>query len=193
MIRMTDEPTAVTLDLDQAEVALNPTRTRVWAPIGVPWPVETPGTNQKQAIFGAVNSKTGETHVAFTAHKRSHDLHTFLEREIIPRYPDAEFLFITVDGSSIYTSTSTRAWLAAHPQIIFVPLPSYAPQLNLQERIWRWMRAEVTHNHFFGTFAALIDAAARFFVKLAESPQDVLQRIGRVFDSLIECRLATFP
>lgn len=37
MIRLTDEPTAVTLDLDQAELALNPTRTRVWAPIGVPW------------------------------------------------------------------------------------------------------------------------------------------------------------
>ncbi len=29
MILITDEPTAVTLDLDQAELALNPTRTHV--------------------------------------------------------------------------------------------------------------------------------------------------------------------
>lgn len=193
MIRMTDEPTAVTLDLDQTELALNPTRTRVWAPIGVPWAVETLGNNKKQPIFGAVNTKTGETHCALKPHKRSQDLQGFLDREIIPRYPEAEFLFITVDGSSIYTSKSTKAWLKGHPQIIFVPLPSYAPKLNLQELIWGWMRAEVTHNHFFGTFAALIDAAKRFFVKLAGRPQEVLQRIGRAFDSLIEYRLAALP
>ena len=43
------------LDVDQAELALNPTRTRVWAPVGVPWEVETPGNNRKQVMFGAVN------------------------------------------------------------------------------------------------------------------------------------------
>ncbi len=193
MIRMTDEPTAVTLDLDQAELALNPTRTRVWAPIGVPWEVETPGNNKKQPIFGAVNTKTGETHLALKAHKRSQDLQEFLDREVIPRYPEADFLFINVDGSSLYKSKSTKEWLKTHPQVIFVPLPSYAPKLNLQEHIWRWMRAEVTHNHFFGTFAALVDAAKRFFARLASRPREVLHYIGRAFDSLIEHQLAALP
>lgn len=192
MIRFTDEPTAVTLDLDQAELALNPTRTRVWAPIGVPWQVETPGNNKKQPIFGAVNTKTGQTCFALKAHKRSQDLQAFLDREVIPRYPEADFLFINVDGSSIYTSKSTKQWLKSHPQVIFVPFPSYAPKLNLQEQLWRWMRAEVTHNHFFGTFAALVDAAKRFFAKLAERPQEVLQRIGRSLNPL-ERQLATLP
>ena len=190
MIRMTDEPTAVTLDLDQAELALNPTRTRVWAPIGVPFELETPGNNKKQPIFGAVNTKTGETHFALRAHKRSLDLQEFLDREVIPRYVEADFLFINVDGSSIYKSKSTKAWLESHPQIIFVPLPSYAPKLNLQELLWRWMRAEVTHNHFFGTFAALIEAAERFFAKLADRPREVLHHIGRAFDSLLDHQLA---
>jgi hypothetical protein len=35
-IRNTDEPTVAVLDVDQAELARNPTRTRVWAPVGVP-------------------------------------------------------------------------------------------------------------------------------------------------------------
>ena len=187
---MTDEPTAVALDLDQAELALNPTRTRVWAPIGVPWEIETPGNNKKQPIFGAVDTKTGDTYFALKPHKRSQDLQEFLEREVIPRHPEAEFLFINVDGSSIYTSKSTKAWLKSHPQVIFVPLPSYAPKLNLQEQIWRWLRAEVTHNHFFGTFAALIAAAKRFFAKVASRPQEVLQRIGRAFPSLLQYHLA---
>lgn len=193
MIRLTDEPTAVTLDLDQAELALNPTRTRVWAPIGVPWEVETPGNNKKQPIFGAVNTKTGQTHIALEEHKRSKDLQEFLDREVIPQYPEAEFLFINVDNSSIYTSKSTKEWLKSHPQIIFVPLPSYAPKLNLQELIWRWMRAAVTHNHYFGTFAALIEAAKRFFARLVDNPREVLQHIGRAFDSMLEYRLAALP
>ena len=97
MIRLTDEPTAVTLDLDQAELALNPTRTRVWAPIGVPFELETPGDNRKQPIFGAVNTKTGRTHFALKKHKRSVDLQEFLEHEIIPSYPEADFVFTGVD------------------------------------------------------------------------------------------------
>ena len=193
MIRWTDEPTAVTLDLDQAELALNPTRTRVWAPIGVPWEIETPGDNRKQPIFGAVNTRTGQTHLALKPHKRSCDLQEFLARDVLPHYPNADFLFITVDGSGIHKSKSTREWLKQHPRVVFVPLPSYAPTLNLQELIWRWMRADVTHNHFFRSFASLVDAAKRFFPKLAQNPLDVLQRIGRAFDSPLAQYLAALP
>ncbi len=159
----------------------------------MPSEIETPGNSKKQPIFGAVNTKTGETHFALKPRKRSKDIQESLDREIIPHYADAEFLFINVNGSRIYQSKSTKGWLTRHPHIIFVPLPSYAPKLNLQELIWRWMRAEVTHNHFFGTFAALIDAAKRFFEKIGSRPLEVLQRIGRVFDSLIEHRLAALP
>jgi hypothetical protein len=193
MIRATDEPTAVVLDVDQAELALNPTRTRVWAPIGVPWLVETPGDNRTQVLFGAVNSRTGQTHVLRRPHKRSVDFQAFVDHVLIPAYPEADFLFLIVDGSSIYKSKSTRQWLAQRPQVVLVPLPSYAPHLNLQEHIWRWMRADVTHNHFFATFAALIAAAESFCARVAEQPHAVLQRIGRAFPSLVDHYLASIP
>ena len=62
---------------------------------------------------------------------------------------------------------------------MLVPLPSYAPKLNLQEQIWRWLRADVTHDHFFGSLDATVVAAKRFFAKVAEQPAAVLSRIGR--------------
>ena len=178
------------LDLDQAELALNPTRTRVWAPVGVPWPVETPGENRKQQLFGAVNSRTGQTHFALRPRKTSADFQAFVDREVLPAYPGAEFVFLVVDGSGIYTSKSTRAWLAARPQVLLVPLPKYAPELNLQEHLWRWLRAEVTHNHFFRTFAAAVAAARRFFARLAAHPDLVLRRIGRAYARTLESHLA---
>ena len=191
MIRATDEPTAAVRDVDQAELALNPTRTRLWAPSGVPWPLETPGDNRTQVLFGAVNSRTGQTHVRRCAHKRSAAFQAFVDHVLIPAYPHADFLFLIVDGSSIYRSKSTRQWLAQRPQVVLVPLPSYAPQLNRQDEIWHWLRADVTHNHFFGTMAALLAATDRFFATLADLPQAVLRRIGRTFPSLVDHYLAT--
>jgi hypothetical protein len=191
MIRWTDEPTVEVLDLDQAELSLHPTRSRVWAPIGVPVELETPGNNRKQVLFGAVNDRSGQTHVLPRRFKRSADFQAFVETALLPAYPQADFLFLIVDGSTIYTSKSTQAWLREHPQIVLVLLPSYAPKLNRQEEIWRWMRAEVTHNHFFGTLQAALEATLQFFAKLAAQPQLVLQRIGRAFPSLVEHHLAT--
>jgi hypothetical protein len=52
------------------------------------------------------------------------------------------------------------------------------------------MRADVTHNHFFATFAALIAAAESFFAGVAAQPHAVLQRIGRAFPCLLEHHLA---
>jgi hypothetical protein len=181
----------VVLDVDQAELALNPTRTRVWAPIGVPWELETPGDNRKQVLFGAVNSLTGQTHVAFTAHKRSADFQDFVDHDVLPAYPNAEFIFLIVDGASIYRSKSTEAWLNARPQLKLVPLPSYAPKLNLQEHIWRWFRKDVTHNHFFHTLDEAQAAAKRFFQRIAVDREGVLQCIGHAVPSLIEHRLQT--
>ncbi len=178
-IRTTDEPTVAVLDVDQAELALNPTRTRVWAPVGVPWEIETPGNNRKQTMFGAVNSRSGQTHFQLSEHKRSLDFQQFVDRQIVPAYPEVDLFFLIVDGASIYTSKSTRAWLQARPQIVLVPLPSYAPKLNLQEHIWRWLRADVTHNHFFGSLDAVVAAAKHFFAKIAEQPEAVLSYIGR--------------
>lgn len=183
-IRQTDEPTVAVLDVDQAELALNPTRTRVWAPVGVPWEVETPGNNRKQVLFGAVNSRSGQTHFQLSAHKRSRDFQQFVDQRIVPAYPQADFIFLIVDGASIYKSKSTRAWLKERPQIVLVPLPSYAPKLNLQEKVWRWLRADVTHNHFFGSLDAAVAAAKRFFANVAEQPEAVLSCIGRTIAPL---------
>ena len=84
-----------------------------------------------------------------------------------------------VDRASIYQSKSTLAWLKERPQIVLVPLPSYAPKLNLQEKVWRWLRADVTHDHFFGSLDAVVAAAKRFFAKVAEQPEAILSCICR--------------
>ena len=121
-------------------------------------------------MFGAVNSRSGQTHFQFHVHKRSLDFQQFVDHEIVSAYPEADFIFLIVDGAGVYRSKSTRAWLKERPRIVLVPLPSYAPTLNLQEQVWHWLRADVTHDHFFGSLDAAVAAARRFFAKVAEQP-----------------------
>jgi transposase len=116
--------------------------------------------------------------IHLSAHKRSADFQQFVDEQILPAYSAADLIFLIVDGASIYKSKSTLAWLKERQQIVLVPLPSYAPKLNLQEQVWRWLRAEVTPHHFFGSLDAALAAAKHFFAKAAEQPDAVLRRIG---------------
>ena len=136
-------------------------------------------------MFGAVNSLSGQTYFQLREHKRSADFQQFVDRQILPAHPDTDLFFLIVDGAAIYKSKSTRAWLQERPQVVLVPLPSYAPNLNLQEQIWRWLRAEVTHNHYFGSLAAAVAAAKQFFAKVAALPAAVLSYIGRTSGPLV--------
>ena len=77
----------------------------------MPWELEAPRNNSEQVIFGAVNSRSGQTHFQLSAHKRSADSQQYVDRQVVPAYPQADFIFLIVDGASIYKSKSALAWL----------------------------------------------------------------------------------
>ncbi|MDQ3830159.1 MAG: transposase [Candidatus Tectomicrobia bacterium] len=54
--------------------------------------------------------------------------------------------------------------------------PAYSPELNPEERIWKWMRRVVTHNHWFNSLSTQIDAIRNFFRYLA-GVKDQVQRL----------------
>lgn len=48
-------------------------------------------------------------------------------------------------------------------------LPPYSPELNPVERLWWWLRKEVTHNEVFQTLEAIMDALEKEFRNLLSS------------------------
>jgi hypothetical protein len=64
--------------------------------------------------------------------------------------------------------------------------PAYSPELNPQERIWKWWRRVVTHNHWFPTLKEQIKATQNFFRYLAGVKDQVRQLCGfKTPDSLV--------
>ena len=55
----------------------------------------------------------------------------------------------------------------------------YSPNLNLIERIWGWLKDTVVANAFYKTQEHLVQQIEQFLEKMAQSPDDVLSRLGQ--------------
>jgi transposase len=57
-------------------------------------------------------------------------------------HPETEKFILYVDGARYYNSPVVKQWLKRHPEFHLSPLPAYSPNVNLIERLWKFMRAK---------------------------------------------------
>jgi transposase len=92
-------------------------------------------------------SKTRRMQEAFAAHLRH-------VGRVYPRdrYPEVVLL---IDNAPWHAGRPVDEALAANPHLRLQRLPSYSPQLNPIERLWKALRRRATHNRLFDTLADL--------------------------------------
>jgi len=66
---------------------------------------------------------------------------------------------------------------AARLGIELVYLPGYSPDLNPIERLWDWMRQEVTRGFCHGSVAQLIEACRAFIARVNRDPVALVDRL----------------
>jgi DDE superfamily endonuclease len=57
-------------------------------------------------------------------------------------HPEVERFILYVDGARYYDSPVVRGWLKRHPEFLLSPIPAYSPNVNLSERLWKFLRAK---------------------------------------------------
>jgi transposase len=72
------------------------------------------------------------------------------------------------DNAKYYHSQALKDWLAEHPNTSVRYLPPYAPNLNLIERLWKFMRKTAISSFFYSTFAEFKKAVRGFFNNIKE-------------------------
>lgn len=83
------------------------------------------------------------------------------------RHPDKTIINIC-DNAPYYHSNYLKDWLALNPWCKVVYLPPYAPNLNLIERLWKFLRKKVTSYIFYEHFAEFRKAILGFFKNIKE-------------------------
>lgn len=75
------------------------------------------------------------------------------------------------DNAPYYHSKVLRQWLESHTWCKVIYLPTYAPNLNLIERLWKYMRKQVTSYYFYEHFMEFRQAILDFFKNIKEHKQ----------------------
>jgi transposase len=115
--------------------------------------VSAAGADRKFAVFGAVGYATGEVCSRLSLHKHSEAFVGFLE-QLRHAWPD-EKLVVVLDNVGYHKSHHTQAW---RPRICPFFLPSYTPELNLMERVWRQVQDKLSCHPWWADWRALRQA-----------------------------------
>lgn len=168
---------------DEVDLNLLPGVLGCWTQRGRQRKVPTPGQNVKRYGFGAVNYLTGQLTHYLGEHKDSLGFITLLQQIVATYCPGPHWegppVVLVMDNYIIHRSHKTSQVLAGYAdRLCVVGLPTYSPHLNLIERLWKYLRRQVTHNHLFTSITELIEAVERFFRDLDDRLADVRSLIG---------------
>src|SRR5437763_2003484 len=90
-----------------------------------------------------------------------------LLRHIRERHPEAEQIILYVDGATYYSKPVVKEWLRRNRQFRLVKLPAYSPNLNLIERLWKFLRKKALCR-WHRTFEAMQAAVSEVLDHLGE-------------------------
>lgn len=156
-----------------------------WAPIGEQPVVPTTGKRKAYKVCGLIDFFSGrlfyqgitgrfngESYVAF--------LTTLLAQTTQP-------VFLVQDGASYHRSAPVKRFFAAHAERLFVTqLPSYSPDYNPIEFLWRATKRQATHHRYFPEFDTLVGSVEEALAALAQQPERVKALFGLYLDHLAE-------
>jgi transposase len=158
---------------DEASFPQWGTLTYTWARRGQQPQVKTSGKRKGYKVFGLIDYFTGclfyqgqegrlnsATYIAF--------LTRVLEHATRP-------IMLIQDGARYHTSAETTAFFAQQSARLQVfQLPTYSPDYNPIEKLWKKIKQQDTHLHYFPTFEALTEKVEQALVKFANIPEEIL-------------------
>lgn len=170
---------------DEVEVALHPTLTRVWSRAGRSGQrlVQAPGKNFKRCGFGLVDWRDGHLDFALAEGRRAGPLCAQLRRAAERSRSRGRVAMVILDNLGIHTPKGSRLLRGLLEelggQLVLVYTPTYDPDANRIEWLWRALRRSVTHTHRRQTLAELVADAEHWATTI--TPAQVLSQIGSPF------------
>jgi transposase len=86
--------------------------------------------------------------------------------------PDTEKFLLYRDNAKYYSKPRVKEWWAVHREFRLVPLPAYAPNLNLIERLWKSLRKKAL-NRWHKTFEEMQAAVAEVLDQLGDDRDEL--------------------
>jgi transposase len=155
---------------DEASFPQWGTLTYTWARRGQQPKVKTSGKRTGSKIFGLLESLTGRLLYQGQAGRLNSATSMAFLKSVLAytRHP----LILIQDGARYHTSAETTAFFAQQAARLQVfQLPTYAPDDNPLEKLWKKITQQDTHLHYFPTFEALTEKVEQALLKFTNIPE----------------------
>jgi transposase len=173
ILRLAQERQALLLFGDEASFPQWGTLTYTWARRGQQPQVKTSGKRKGYKILGLLEYFTGRFFYQGQEGRLNSTAYVaFLQRVLAQT---TRPILLIQDGARYHTSAETKAFFAQQAARLQVfQLPTYSPDYNPIEKLWKKIKQQETHLHYFPTFEALTDKVEQALLKFANIPEEIL-------------------
>ena len=175
ILKKAKEIFAVILFGDEVSFAQWGSLSRTWAPIGKQPKIKTKGKRKGLKMFGAIEFFKGSFHYMETEDKFNGESYTEFFKQIMSHYTCPVILI--EDGAPYHGGAIVNEYtrkMKEDGRLHVYRLPSYSPDYNPIEKLWKNTKRDSTHCKFFPTFDDLRSSVRKAFKKYMEDATKVI-------------------
>jgi len=175
ILQRAHELNAVILFGDEVSFAQWGSLTRTWAPRGQQPLLKTSGKRKGLKMFGAIEFVGGGFEYMECEGKFQSDAYVQFLKQVLRKYSCPVLLI--EDGAPYHNGASINCFkqeMEAQGRLFVYRLPSYSPDKNPIEQLWKNTKKEATHLKYFPTFEELRQAVVKAFKKYLKDATKII-------------------
>lgn len=183
IVRLARQRAALLLFGDEASFAQWGSLSYTWAPVGQQPLIPTCGKRKAYKVFGLIDYFSGRLFCHGQTERFTAATYCAFLTEVLAATDQP--LILIQDGARYHTAVDTKDFLAAHATRVSVyQLPSYSPDYNPIEHLWKNMKKRTTHNRYFPEFELVCDSVEEGLAYFQAHPVEVKRLMGTYLDHM---------
>jgi len=183
ILDLAKEKNAYLLFGDEASFPQWGTLSYTWARKGHQPTIKTSGKRKGYKVFGLIDYFTGRLFSKCQEERLNSATYAAFLSEVLAN--TRKHIIIVQDGARYHISAAMKQFFAKHEKRLTVfNLPSYSPDYNPIEKLWKKVKQDGTHLHYFPTFESLKDKVRESLALFENAPREVLSLFGLYQDKV---------
>jgi transposase len=136
-----------------------------WIPKGKTFEMPTNPGRRRINLNGALNAQD-VTDIVVREDDRINAQSVMKLWDALQKRNRGKIIYNICDNAPYYHSKLIKQYLIDNPKVKIIYLPAYSPNLNLIERLWKFLRKQVTSYYFYEHYAEFRQAILDFFQQI---------------------------
>ena len=154
----------------------NTTCSKAWIKKGSRQEIKSNTGRSRINIHGAYNPTTQEIVIHEDITLNTENTKKFF-RKVEDYYKDKSKIYLILDNAKYYKNKDIVEYIK-NSRLEIIYLPAYSPNLNLIERLWKFMRKKVINNKYYEKFALFRQEILKFFENIKVYKDELASFIG---------------